>query len=100
MDRPTMQTDPSGVVGTIGAAVGAVLALLVAFGVDLTAEQTETILGVVATVGPIVIAILIRRHAWAPASHNAQVELVRNLASRRDPPPRFVEDRMGEEPTR
>ncbi len=93
MNRPTMQTDPSGVVGTISAAVGATLALLVAFGVDLTPGQIEAILGVVATVGPIVVAILIRRHAWAPASHEATLNMVRTHL----PPPTFVEDRQTEE---
>ncbi len=95
MNRPTMQTDPSGAVGTISAAVGATLALLVAFGIDLTPTQVEAILGVVATVGPIVVAILIRRHAWAPASVEATLNLHRSQR-----PSTFVDDRADEETDR
>lgn len=64
----TTETDPSGLFGMAGAAVGAVLTFLVAFGVDLTPDQTAAILGLVATVGPLAVALAIRRKAWAPAS--------------------------------
>ena len=74
--KPTMDTDPAGLVGTVAAAVGAVLALLVAFGIDLTETQIVAILAVVSTVGPIVVAIVIRRRAWAPASHVAAIRRV------------------------
>ena len=56
-----MKNEPAITIGTITAAVAAVLALLIAFGVDLTDEQTAAILGLVAAVGPIVAAILTRR---------------------------------------
>lgn len=62
----TMNSDPSGLVGQVGAAVGALLALLIAFGIDLTEAQVTAILGVVATFGPLAIAYLIRRKAYAP----------------------------------
>lgn len=68
MTAPTMHTDPSGLVGTVAAAAGAILTLLVAFGVDLTEAQITAILAVVTTVGPAVVALAIRRHAWAPVS--------------------------------
>lgn len=45
---------------TITAAVSAAIALLVAFGVDLTETQTTAILGVVAVLAPLVV-ILARR---------------------------------------
>lgn len=61
-------TDPSGLFGSIVTVVGAVLALAVAFGVDLTETQREAILGTATALGPLVTALLIRRHAWAPAS--------------------------------
>lgn len=76
MNLPTRTTDPSGLFGSIGTAVGALLALLVAFGVDLTQEQVTSILGVVAAVGPLVTAWAIRRYAWAPQSvENLRAEL-------------------------
>lgn len=42
---------------TITAGVSAVIALLVAFGVDLTEAQTIAILGVVAVVAPLVVIL-------------------------------------------
>jgi len=45
---------------SIQAAVGAVIALLVAFGLKLTAEQTAAVLGVFAVFGPIATALLTR----------------------------------------
>lgn len=70
-----MTGDPSALWGSIGAAVGATITLLVAFGIDLTPEQTEALLGFVATVGPLVTALLIRRKAWKPSSVRELVEL-------------------------
>lgn len=61
-------TNPALTVGVIGAAVGAVLTLLIAFGVDLTEDQTTAILGVVSTVGPILLAVITREQVYAPAT--------------------------------
>lgn len=74
MQVPTSDSDPSGLYGSVVSLIGAVLALLVAFGVDLTDEQTAVILGVATAAGPIVTAVLIRRRAWAPESHQAATE--------------------------
>ncbi len=52
--------EPAAVIGLVGTAVASVLALIVAFGVDLTAEQQAAILGVVAGVGPVIVGLLIR----------------------------------------
>ena len=57
----TMRKEPAITVGTVSAAVAAVLTLLVAFGIDVTEEQQTAILGVVAALGPIVTGLLIRR---------------------------------------
>lgn len=46
---------------SITAAVSALIALLVAFGIDLTEEQTTAILGVVAVAAPLVV-IIARRY--------------------------------------
>lgn len=55
------QSEPVITVGSIGAIAAAVLALIVAFGVDLTDEQQTAILGVVAVAAPIIVAIVTRR---------------------------------------
>jgi hypothetical protein len=61
-------TEPAQIVGYITSAATAVIALLVAFGMDITKEQTAAILGVVAVVAPIVAALVIRSKVYAPAS--------------------------------
>lgn len=53
--------EPAVLIGSAGGAVGAILSLLVAFGLDLSEDQQAAILGVVAAVVPIISAILIRR---------------------------------------
>lgn len=65
----TMKREPAITVGAISAAVAAVLALLVAFGIPVTEEQQTAILGVVAAIGPIVTGLLIRRKV-SPAVKN------------------------------
>ena len=45
---------------TIVSLVGAVIALLIAFGVDLTQEQTAAIVGLTNVVAPLVAALFVR----------------------------------------
>jgi purine-cytosine permease-like protein len=61
-------SEPALSVGAVAAAVGAVLTLLVAFGVDLTEAQTEAILGVVLVAGPLVLAAITRSKVYSPSS--------------------------------
>lgn len=61
-------TNPALTVGGVGSAVGAVITLLVAFGVDLSKEQVEAILGVVLVAGPVVLAAITRARVYAPAT--------------------------------
>jgi len=68
-----MYREPAAIIGAISTAVTAVLALLVAFGIDLTDGQQAAILGVIAGVGPVVTGILIRRTVYSPATRDAQV---------------------------
>ena len=56
-----MKKEPAITIGTISAAVAAVLALLVAFGIPVTDDQQTAILGVVAALGPIVTGLIVRR---------------------------------------
>lgn len=64
-----MKNEPAITIGTISAAVSAVIALLISFGVPLTEDQQIAILGVVAAVGPIVAAVITRRFV-SPATKN------------------------------
>jgi hypothetical protein len=52
--------EPLVTVASITAVVSAVLALVVAFGLDLTADQQAAILGAVAAVAPIAVALIVR----------------------------------------
>ena len=56
-----MKKEPAITVGTISAAVAAVLALLVSFGIPVTEDQQTAILGVVAALGPIVTGLIVRK---------------------------------------
>ena len=55
-----MSSEPLVTVATITAGVAAIIALLVSFGVPVTPEQQTAILGVVAVVAPIVVALVAR----------------------------------------
>jgi len=66
-----MKREPAITVGTISAAVAAVLALLVAFGIPVTDDQQTAILGVVAALGPIVTGLIVRRKV-TPTSKDQQ----------------------------
>ena len=56
-----MNREPVLTAATISSAVVALLALLVAFGIDLTKEQQAAILGVVAVAAPLIVAAVSRR---------------------------------------
>lgn len=63
-----MQTEPAVIIGSITAVVTAILALLVAFGMDISPDQQAAILGMVAAVAPIVAAVFIRQRVFSPAT--------------------------------
>jgi hypothetical protein len=68
-----MNKEPALTIGAISTAVAAILAALVAFGIDLTTSQQLAVLGVIATVGPLVVAWLTRGRVSPSASVVAQV---------------------------
>lgn len=80
------RTDPSALFGSIVTAIGAILALLVAFGVDLTETQREAILGTAVALGPLVTALLIRRHAYAPATVERRVRAAQQASNATEEP--------------
>lgn len=55
-----MNNEPAVSVGSITAAVTAVLALLVAFGLGLSDDQKAAILGVTAVVAPFIVGAVVR----------------------------------------
>ncbi|MFI7072034.1 hypothetical protein [Micromonospora sediminicola] len=61
-------TEPLLTVGTITAAVTAALALLVAFGLELSDGQKQAVLGAVAVAAPFIVAAWGRRKVYAPAT--------------------------------
>ena len=63
-----MEKEPARIIGAITGAATAIIALLVAFGLDLTQEQQAAILGVVAVVAPVVAGVVIRQHVYPPAT--------------------------------
>ncbi|SCL21527.1 hypothetical protein [Micromonospora inyonensis] len=64
----SQSTEPLWTVGGITAAVTATLALLVAFGLEVTDEQETAILGVVAVVAPLIVTAVARGRVYAPAT--------------------------------
>jgi hypothetical protein len=63
-----VQTEPSAIVGTITAAVTAIIGLLVAYGFDISQDQQVAILGVTAVAAPLLASIIIRFRVFAPAT--------------------------------
>lgn len=61
-------TEPLFTVGTVTAVAAAVLALVAAFGLDLSEDQKTAVLGVVAVAAPFVVAWLGRRRVYSPAT--------------------------------
>jgi hypothetical protein len=75
------QTDPSSLYALIGAAAGAAVTLLVAFGIDVSHAQAAAILGFVSTLLPLLTALGIRRHAYAPATVRTETRKAATLAN-------------------
>ena len=80
---PWTQSDPSSLFGMVGAAMGAVVTLLVAYGVDISHAQAAAILGVAATVLPLIVTFGgTRLYAWAPTSVEERVSKATRLADK------------------
>ena len=61
-----MRNEPILTAGVIGSVVSAAIVLLTAFGVPLTPEQSQAIIGFVAVVAPIIVALVGRHGAYGP----------------------------------
>lgn len=75
---PTTSSDPSSLFGAIGGFAGAVAALLVVTGV-LDGPTADAIVAVVLAGLPILTALGIRRHAYAPDTVTARERQLRAL---------------------
>lgn len=76
MEIPTTHDDPSTLLGALVAFAGAVIVLVVAAGI-VPESLHDPLLGVATTGLPLVVAFLIRRRAWAPASVETAVDVAR-----------------------
>lgn len=74
---PGAPSEPLTKVGGVTAAVTAVIALLVSFGLELSHAQVIAILGVVAVLAPIVTTTWGRLRVWSPQSVRQLVQQVR-----------------------
>lgn len=63
-----LQTEPAQIIAYITSAVSAGIALFVAFGPDLTEDQTAAILGAAAVLAPIIAGLITRSRVYSPAS--------------------------------
>lgn len=61
-----ISNEPVLTAGVIASIVSALLTLFLAFGVPLTPDQSEAILGLVAVVAPLAVAIVGRRYSFGP----------------------------------
>ena len=61
-------TEPLFTVGSVTAAAAAALALIAAFGLDLTEDQKTAVLGIVAVAAPFIVAWIGRRRVYSPAT--------------------------------
>jgi Zn-dependent alcohol dehydrogenase len=77
------QTEPAQLVAYLTSIVTAGIALAVAFGFELTEDQTAAILGAVAVGAPIVAGLITRSKVYSPAT----VEGIANQQYRAGTPP-------------
>lgn len=63
-----MNREPATIIASITGAATAIIALVVAFGLDLSTDQQTAILGVVAVAAPLIAGVVIRSKVFAPAT--------------------------------
>lgn len=63
-----MNTEPSAIIGTITAFVAAAIALVTAYGLDMSDAQRDAVLGMTAVLAPLIAALIIRSKVFAPAT--------------------------------
>jgi hypothetical protein len=73
--------EPALAAGSLTALVAAAIAVAVAFGAPITAQQREAILSLVAVVAPIAVALLVRPHV-VPVAHIMEAVAEENVQQR------------------
>lgn len=68
-----MKSEPAQIIGWLTAIVAAVITLLIAFGVQITADQRTAVLGLLAAIAPVVAAYAIRSQVTPTAKATAVV---------------------------
>lgn len=63
-----MNREPAVIIGSVVALVDAALIAIVAFGVDLTKEQTAAVMGVASGIATLIGAYVTRGKVWSPES--------------------------------
>lgn len=71
--RPLDNEPVAVIVGAGMVAVNAVLGAVVAFGVDLTADQTAAVVTLANAVAAVVLAVVARGRVWSPAGQTREV---------------------------
>ncbi len=76
-------TEPVFSAASIVTVVTAILAALVSFGLPVNANQQAALLGAIAVVAPVILGLIARNTAWAPATvrRTVQAEVVKALRS-------------------
>lgn len=69
-----MKSEPALIISAVMGVIEAALALLVAFGLGLTAEQTGALLAFAAAVGAVVSGLFIRSQVYSPATANDLID--------------------------
>jgi hypothetical protein len=75
---PNAPSEPLWSVGTLTAAATAVVAAVVAFGVNLSTTQTGAIIGVVAVLAPLIVSWVGRNKVFSPATVRTMVKAAEN----------------------
>lgn len=81
------KTEPAVSTASITGAVTAVIALLVAYGFDISEDQQVAILGVVAVLAPVIAGIVTRYQVFSPSSAQKAVNSAAATGDATLPPP-------------
>ena len=82
-----MYSEPSVTLGGVSTAVSSLIALYVAFGGHMTADQQTKLLAAIAALAPIVTALWVRYHVYSPKTVNEIASDSADKGAPQVPPP-------------
>jgi NADH:ubiquinone oxidoreductase subunit 6 (subunit J) len=84
-----MKTEPAAIAGAVTTFVLAVCALLVAFGIDVSKEKQDAIIGCIIAAVPLlwIIVIFIRQSVFSPETTQNLVNNAKEAGETNSPPP-------------